>query len=58
MSNSPICKNLRGSAPNLIEFDRIKKQAGRNGLNQIAIQQMKLLTTDPRLPRLPGGGGR
>ena len=45
---------------NPIEFDGIKSQSGLNSfiltrLNQIAIQQMKLLTADERTPKLPDG---
>lgn len=43
---------------NPVEFDGFKKRAGLTCLNQIAIEQMKLLTADDRTPKLPVGRGR
>ncbi|MCC5839272.1 MAG: hypothetical protein JJT96_04030 [Opitutales bacterium] len=40
---------------NPVEFDGIRMQAGLNRITQIAIQQMKLLTAENRLPNLPEG---
>ena len=58
MSESQIRKLLYGTGLIPVEFDGIKKQAGLNRLNQIALHPMKRLTTNPHLPRLPDGDGR